>query len=245
MAGPALPGPRRPHPWKECSCDHPLSSREREGQAPGPPQSAGLKTLWLGVGRRAASPKSPLPGCVRPLVSVRWGTSQSGSVHHVLTVAEKLPSGSRVDAGLAQLRPGPPPLGAESSLGATWCCSVLSLLSQGWWVISIKMTSWQMDRASVHRSSREGSRGCHLTSWWPQQTWLRAQRCSAWGRAFRGHIEVQRLALGPQVAAGRLRWWESSAGCGIPPIVLRGTLFIHPHSFSAGHTWPRRRGQVF
>lgn len=122
---------------------------------------------------------------------------------------------------------------------------VLSPLSQGWWVISIKMTSWQMDRASVHRSSREGSHGCHLTSWWPQQTWLRAQRCSAWGRAFRGHVEVQRLALGPQVAAGRLRWWESSAGCGIPPIVLRGTLFIHPRSFSAGHTWPRRRGQVF
>lgn len=61
---------------------------------------------------------SPLPGCVRPLVSVRWGTSQSGLVHHA---AEKLPSGSRVEAGLAQLCPEPS-TGCRVLSWSTWCC---------------------------------------------------------------------------------------------------------------------------
>lgn len=191
-AGPTLPVPWWPHPWREDSCDHPLSSLEREGQSLGLPQSAGLKTLWLGVGRRAASLK-PLfqdaHGLSRPLGNepVRLGSSRADCG---VEAAQRLLCGSwSCPAVPRALHWVPSPL-----LVPHGAVGVLSLLSQGWRVISIKMTPWQMDRASVHSSSGKGSRGCHLTSWWQQKTWLRAQHCSAWGRAFRGHREVQRLA---------------------------------------------------
>lgn len=133
--------------------------------------------------------------------------------------------GPCVAAALTQPCPEPP-VGlcvpsSRAARGSRWTVPVSGVVG-----LTLHPPPWHRDGASGRSRSAKGSRASPLLL-----IWLRARRCFAWGRAFRG------ARPGPEVglrASGCPCRWGAPAGSEAPPVLGGPAVSSSAHSFSVG-----------